>query len=112
MFLFIYFAFHAGGEAESQKSVAPAPSPSPQQSTNNGARQNQHSSRGNKSRPRSSTSAHNATLAPPFPPDDVQHGSSAAKKIGKSAAIIRFERSRHSLCSIFRHRKAFKRRMT
>ncbi|XP_058245879.1 spermatogenesis-associated serine-rich protein 2 isoform X2 [Hemibagrus wyckioides] len=63
------------GEAESQKSLAPAPS---QQSTNNGARQNQHGSRGNKSRPRPSTSSHNA---PFLPPDDGQHGSSAGKKI-------------------------------
>ncbi|KAB5567308.1 hypothetical protein PHYPO_G00231290 [Pangasianodon hypophthalmus] len=67
------------GEAESQKGLAPAPSPSPQQSTNNGARHYQHSSRGNKSRPRSSTSSHSATLA--LPPDDGQQGSSSAKKI-------------------------------
>lgn len=109
MFL-IFFAFHAGVEAESQKSLAPAPSPSPQQSTNNGARQNQHSSRGNKSRSRPSTSSLNATLAPPLPLDDGQHGLSAAKKIGKSAAIlktaiVRFERSHHSLCPILRHKE-------
>lgn len=91
-FLFEYvpylFAFHTGGEAESQKSLAPAPSPAPQQSTNNGARQNQHNSRGNKSRLRPSTSSHNAALAPLLLPDDGQHGSSAAKKIGKFAGIL------------------------
>lgn len=80
------FAFHTGGEAESQKSLAPAPSPAPQQSTNNAARQNHHSSRGNKSRPRPPTSSHNAALAPLLPPDDGQQG---AKKIGKSAALLK-----------------------
>ncbi|TSN76510.1 Spermatogenesis-associated serine-rich protein 2 [Bagarius yarrelli] len=64
-------------EAETQKSLAPASSPSPQQTTNNAARQNQHSSRGNKSRLRPPAGSHNA---PFLPPDDGQ-GSSAAKKI-------------------------------
>lgn len=82
------FAFHTGGEAESPKSLAPVPSPAPQQSTNNGARQYHHSSRGNKSRPRPSTGSLHATLAPPLPPVDGRQGSSAAKKIGKSAAIL------------------------
>ncbi|KAF4072438.1 hypothetical protein AMELA_G00263020 [Ameiurus melas] len=71
-------------EAESQKSLAPAPSPSPQQSTNYGARQNQHNSRGNKFRPRPSTGPHNAVLAPPLLHDDGQQGSSAAKKIASN----------------------------
>ncbi|XP_072537683.1 spermatogenesis-associated serine-rich protein 2 [Salminus brasiliensis] len=68
-----------GGEVESQKSLTP--SPAPQQGTNNGARQNQHSSRGSKSRPRPSTSSHNATGAPFHPSDDSQQGSSTGRKI-------------------------------
>uniref|UniRef100_A0A8B9R511 Uncharacterized protein n=1 Tax=Astyanax mexicanus TaxID=7994 RepID=A0A8B9R511_ASTMX len=65
------------------------PSPAPQQGTNNGARHHQHNSRGNKSRHRPSTSSQNSTGFPSLPSDDGQQGSSAGKKIGKSAFIIK-----------------------
>ncbi|XP_076845713.1 spermatogenesis-associated serine-rich protein 2 isoform X2 [Brachyhypopomus gauderio] len=70
-----------GGEAESQKSLTPTTTPAPQQGANTGARHNHQSSRGTKSRHRTSTTSHNASLGTLFPYDDGQHGSSAARKI-------------------------------
>ncbi|XP_062854515.1 spermatogenesis-associated serine-rich protein 2 [Trichomycterus rosablanca] len=64
------------GEAESLKSLTP--SPAPQQSINNGARQNRTNYRGNKPRPKPTSSAQNVTTAPSGLLDDGQH---TAKKI-------------------------------
>lgn len=55
------------------------PNPAPQPSTNNESRQNHHSGRGNKFRPKTSASSQNATMALPHLPDDSQQGSGSKK---------------------------------
>ncbi|XP_030640049.1 spermatogenesis-associated serine-rich protein 2 [Chanos chanos] len=70
-----------GGEAERQSSTSVTLTSAPQHNASQGGRQNQQSSRGNKSRPRPGSNSQNAPAPSPLPPDDSQQGSSSSKKI-------------------------------